>query len=140
MQDFHVRGQDARHFSSLSPISSIQPDSTGGSIHAQDAATGELRGSFLDAQGAAVTTVTSLPLAWRHPWTRSHRFRRQVRTRLAAGGVFGTGRGGGHVETQCTVVSAMIDERAIADLPMNGRRYPDLSLLAPGCRKIPGVA
>ncbi|HEY1270870.1 MAG TPA: TonB-dependent receptor, partial [Terriglobales bacterium] len=36
------------------------------------------------------------------------------------------------VETQPSAVSAVIDERAIADLPLNGRRFTDLALLAPG--------
>ena len=36
------------------------------------------------------------------------------------------------VETQPSSISALVDERAIADLPLNGRRFTDLSLLAPG--------
>jgi hypothetical protein len=36
------------------------------------------------------------------------------------------------VDTQPSSISALVDERAIADLPLNGRRFTDLSLLAPG--------
>ncbi|MFB3813022.1 MAG: TonB-dependent receptor domain-containing protein [Terriglobales bacterium] len=36
------------------------------------------------------------------------------------------------VETQPTAVSSVIDERAIAELPLNGRRFSDLALLSPG--------
>ncbi len=35
-------------------------------------------------------------------------------------------------EIQASSVSAMVDDRAIADLPLNGRRFTDLSLLTPG--------
>src|SRR5581483_6341050 len=41
------------------------------------------------------------------------------------------------VETQPSAVSALLDERAIADLPTNGRRYTDLALLAPGVTQDP---
>ena len=41
------------------------------------------------------------------------------------------------VETQPSSVSALLDERAITDLPMNGRRYTDLSMLAPGVTQDP---
>ncbi len=36
------------------------------------------------------------------------------------------------VETNPSAVSTLIDERAIADLPLNGRRFSDLMLLSPG--------
>lgn len=36
------------------------------------------------------------------------------------------------VETQASGASQVIDERAIADLPLNGRRFQDLALLTPG--------
>ena len=36
------------------------------------------------------------------------------------------------VETQPSAVSSLVDERAIADLPLNGRRFSDLMLLSPG--------
>src|SRR5258708_2745928 len=41
------------------------------------------------------------------------------------------------VETQPSAVSALLDERAIGDLPLLGRRYTDLSLLAPGVTQDP---
>jgi hypothetical protein len=41
------------------------------------------------------------------------------------------------VETQPSGVSSMIDERAINELPLNGRRYTDLALLTPGVTQDP---
>ena len=41
------------------------------------------------------------------------------------------------VETQPSAVSALLDERAIENLPLLGRRYTDLSLLAPGVTQDP---
>src|SRR3984885_2779200 len=41
------------------------------------------------------------------------------------------------VETQPSAISALLDERAISDLPLNGRRYTDLSLLTPGVTQDP---
>jgi len=41
------------------------------------------------------------------------------------------------VETQPTGVSSLVDERAIADLPLNGRRFSDLMLLSPGVTQDP---
>ncbi len=41
------------------------------------------------------------------------------------------------VETVPSAVSAIIDEKAINDLPLNGRRFTDLSLLAPGVTQDP---
>src|SRR5438552_3685565 len=41
------------------------------------------------------------------------------------------------VETQPAAVSAVIDERAISELPLNGRRFTDLALLAPGVTQDP---
>ncbi|MBS1851681.1 MAG: TonB-dependent receptor [Acidobacteria bacterium] len=41
------------------------------------------------------------------------------------------------VETQPSAVSAVIDERAIAELPLNGRRFTDLALLTPGVTQDP---
>ncbi len=41
------------------------------------------------------------------------------------------------VETQPAAVSAVIDERAVQELPLNGRRFTDLSLLAPGVTQDP---
>src|SRR5262249_32770029 len=41
------------------------------------------------------------------------------------------------VETQPSAVSAVVDERAIQDLPLNGRRFTDLALLTPGVSQDP---
>jgi hypothetical protein len=41
------------------------------------------------------------------------------------------------VETNPSAVSTLIDERAIADLPLNGRRFSDLMLLSPGVTQDP---
>jgi len=41
------------------------------------------------------------------------------------------------VETKSTAVSTLLDERALADLPLNGRRFSDLMLLSPGVTQDP---
>jgi hypothetical protein len=41
------------------------------------------------------------------------------------------------VETQAATVSAVIDEQAIDELPINGRRFSDLALLTPGVTQDP---
>jgi len=41
------------------------------------------------------------------------------------------------VDTKTSAVSTLIDERAIADLPLNGRRFSDLMLLSPGVTQDP---
>ena len=41
------------------------------------------------------------------------------------------------VESQPSGLSALIDERAINELPLNGRRYTDLALLTPGVTQDP---
>ena len=41
------------------------------------------------------------------------------------------------VETVPSAVSTVIDERAISDLPINGRRFSDLALLTPGVTQDP---
>jgi hypothetical protein len=41
------------------------------------------------------------------------------------------------VETVPSSVSTLIDEKAISELPLNGRRFTDLSLLAPGVTQDP---
>ena len=41
------------------------------------------------------------------------------------------------VDTKTTAVSTLLDERAIADLPINGRRFSDLMLLSPGVTQDP---
>ncbi|MGH9493095.1 MAG: TonB-dependent receptor, partial [Terriglobales bacterium] len=41
------------------------------------------------------------------------------------------------VETQSSEVSSVVDERAISQLPLNGRRFSDLALLTPGVTQDP---
>jgi hypothetical protein len=41
------------------------------------------------------------------------------------------------VETQASGVSSLVDERAIRELPINGRRFSDLALLTPGVNQDP---
>jgi hypothetical protein len=41
------------------------------------------------------------------------------------------------VDTKTAAVSTLLDERAIADLPLNGRRFADLILLSPGVTQDP---
>jgi hypothetical protein len=41
------------------------------------------------------------------------------------------------VDTKTSAVSTLLDERAIADLPINGRRFSDLMLLSPGVTQDP---
>jgi len=41
------------------------------------------------------------------------------------------------VETQPSAISSVLDERAITDLPLNGRRFTDLVLLTPGVTQDP---
>jgi hypothetical protein len=41
------------------------------------------------------------------------------------------------VDTQSSSVSTLLDERAIGDLPLNGRRFSDLMLLSPGVTQDP---
>ena len=41
------------------------------------------------------------------------------------------------VETQPSAVSTLLDERALNDIPLNGRRFSDLALFSPGVTKDP---
>ena len=41
------------------------------------------------------------------------------------------------VETQPSAVSTLLDERALNDVPLNGRRFSDLALFSPGVTKDP---
>ena len=41
------------------------------------------------------------------------------------------------VETQPSAVSTLLDQRAVSDLPLNGRRFSDLALLSPGVTQDP---
>ena len=41
------------------------------------------------------------------------------------------------VETQPSAVSALLDERAVNDFPLNGRRFSDLAMFSPGVTQDP---
>ena len=41
------------------------------------------------------------------------------------------------VEPQTSTVSTLLDERAVNDFPLNGRRFPDLALFSPGVTQDP---
>ncbi len=41
------------------------------------------------------------------------------------------------VETKATAVSTVLDERALSDMPLNGRRFSDLALFSPGVTQDP---
>jgi hypothetical protein len=41
------------------------------------------------------------------------------------------------VETKTSAVSTVLDERALADIPLNGRRFSDLALFSPGVTQDP---
>lgn len=64
----------------------------------------------------------------------------QVDFRLSVGGAKETVTVSGApplVETQPSAVSALLDEKTIEGLPLNGRRFTDLALLAPGVTQDP---
>ena len=151
----------------------------GGDLQAQDASTGALRGTVMDAQGAAITAADIVAIRADtgiryHSATDSEgRFKLdllppgeysaraeaegmlpqnspsiRVETGAATELAFKLVVAGGKetvtvsdapplVETQPSAVSALVDERAIGDLPLLGRRYTDLSLLAPGVTQDP---
>ncbi|PYX28412.1 MAG: hypothetical protein DMG80_16720 [Acidobacteria bacterium] len=151
----------------------------GGVLRAQDASTGALRGTVVDAQGVAITAadviVIRLDTGIRfHGATGSDgRFKLDLLppgeysaraeaegmlpqnsppVRVEVGGTtelaFKLAVAGAKemltvsdapalVETQPSAVSALLDERAIGNLPLLGRRYTDLSLLAPGVTQDP---
>src|SRR5436309_3045855 len=151
----------------------------GGDVQAQDASTGALRGTVMDAQGAAITAADIVAIRADtgiryHDATDSEgRFKLdllppgeysaraeaegmlpqnspsiRVETGAATELAFKLVVAGGketvtvsdaapRVETQPSAVSALVDERAIGDLPLLGRRYTDLSLLAPGVTQDP---
>src|SRR6266478_7531437 len=151
----------------------------GGDWQAQDASTGALRGTVVDALGAAITGADIVAIRADtgiryHGATDSEgRFKLdllppgeysaraeaegmlpqnsppiRVETGAATELAFKLVVAGGKetvtvseapplVETQPSAVSALVDERAIGDLPLLGRRYTDLSLLAPGVTQDP---
>jgi hypothetical protein len=146
---------------------------------AQDASTGALRGSVMDAQGAAITAADIIAIrvdtgVRYHAATNSEgRFTLDLlppgeysaraeaegmlpqgspRVRVEVGAatelVFKLTVAGSRemvsvsdapamVDTQSSTVSALVEERAIEGLPLMGRRYTDLSLLAPGVTQDP---
>ena len=146
----------------------------GSALLAQDASTGALRGTVLDAQGAAITAADIVAIRvdtgirYHSATDAEGRFKLDLlpageySARAEAEGMlpqnspiirveigaatslsFQLAVAGAKesltvsdapplVETQPSAVSALVDERAIGDLPLPGRRYTDLSLLAPG--------
>ena len=146
---------------------------------AQDASTGALRGSVLDARGAAVTNAdivaicvetgvryhTATDVAGRYvmdllpPGNYSARAEaegmspqlspvmkveigaaEQLTFRLTVAGPRETVTVAAEPErvaTSPTAVSQVLDEQAIASLPLNGRRFTDLLLLTPGVSQDP---
>jgi hypothetical protein len=146
---------------------------------AQDASTGALRGTVLDAQGKAMTNAdivaicvetgvryhTATDAAGRFvvdllpPGNYSTRAEaegmspeispvikvevgatRQLAFKLAVAGPKETVTVSGApstVDTSPTGASALIDESAIVNLPLEGRRYTDLALLTPGVTQDP---
>ena len=146
----------------------------GSALIAQDASTGALRGTVLDAQGAAITAADIVAIRvdtgirYHSATDAEGRFKLDLlppgeySARAEAEGMlpqnspiirveigtatslsFQLAVAGAKesltvsdapplVETQPSAVSALVDERAIGDLPLPGRRYTDLSLLAPG--------
>ncbi len=151
----------------------------GGVLRAQDASTGALRGTVVDAQGAAITAADIVAIRvdtgirYHGATGADGRFKLDMLPpgeysaraeaegmlsqnspviRVEVGGAtelaFKLAVAGGKetvtvsdapplVETQPSAVSALVDERAIGDLPLLGRRYTDLSLLAPGVTQDP---
>ncbi|HVM92135.1 MAG TPA: TonB-dependent receptor [Terriglobales bacterium] len=151
----------------------------GGLAWAQDASTGALRGSVLDAQGAAVMSAdvvlisvdtgiryhAATDLAGRFvldllpPGTYSARAEAEgmspqvspaikvevgaaqwLTFRLSVAGPQETVTVSGTppiVDPSPTGSSVLLDERAIADLPLGGRRYTELLLLTPGVTQDP---
>ena len=147
--------------------------------HAQDAATGAIHGTVLDASGRRVAkasvvavnvatgtrvfttsdnegrfAVESLPPGEYFVRAVADGMSAQITPQLHVdvGGAseieFRLAVAGAHeqitvsaapatVDTQATAVSTLLDERAIADLPLNGRRFSDLMLLAPGVTQDP---
>ncbi|HSA91483.1 MAG TPA: TonB-dependent receptor [Terriglobales bacterium] len=142
--------------------------------HAQDAATGAIRGTVLDAAGARVPGAKVTAIHVHTAVTRSTRtdsegqfwlqllLPNEYEVHVSADGMRSERRTGLHVEVGAVVelefrlavagpepvvtvegdaplvetrpqaVSAVIDRRAIEELPLDGRRYTDLALLTPG--------
>ncbi|HXE89558.1 MAG TPA: TonB-dependent receptor [Terriglobales bacterium] len=146
---------------------------------AQDAATGAIRGTVLDAAGAriagakvtAINTHTAVARTTRTDaqgefWVQLL-LPNEYEVHVSADGMRGERRTGLHVEvggvlelefrlavagpepvvtvegdaplveTRPQGVSAVIDKRAIEELPLDGRRYTDLALLTPGAIQDP---
>jgi hypothetical protein len=148
--------------------------SLAGTVQAQDASTGAIRGTVSDVGGGqvagATVVVVNAATGFRYSVTSDAEGRfvldllppgeysaraesvgmspqvtprlrvevggaTEVEFKLAVAGAKETVTVSGApplVETQPTALSAVIDERAINDLPLNGRRFTDLALLAPG--------
>jgi outer membrane receptor protein involved in Fe transport len=148
-------------------------------VPAQDGSTGALRGTVVDAQGAAITTADVMAVrienglryhvvtdgqgrftfdllppgeyvARAEAITMSPQDSPRVRVevgaaaelnfKLAVAGVKETvtvAESPETAETQASSLSSMVDGRAITELPLNGRRFTDLSLLTAGVTQDP---
>jgi len=150
-----------------------------GCLRAQDASTGALRGTVVDAHGAAISGADIIAirvdtgLRFHGATDDQGRFKldllppgeysaraeaegmlpqnspavrvevgaaTSLAFKLAVAGVresLTVSEAPPLVETQPSAVSALLDDRAISSLPLLGRRYTDLSLLAPGVTQDP---
>jgi hypothetical protein len=147
-------------------------------LSAQDAATGAIRGTVLDATGSRIPqasiVVVNTGTGTRHTATSdaegtftlelppgdysarvvaqgmSPQVTPQLHVDVGAAAVFEfrltiasahenvTVSGApALVETQPSAVSTLLDERALNDFPLNGRRFSDLALLSPGVTQDP---
>jgi hypothetical protein len=148
-------------------------------IHAQDSATGALRGTVLDPSGSRIPQATivlvNVATGARHSTASdgAGRFTFELlppgdyTTRVSAEGMspqlspqlhidvgaaaeleFHLAVAGAQenvtvssepavVETKPSAVSTLLDERAIGDFPLNGRRFSDLALFSPGVTQDP---
>src|ERR1035438_6799140 len=130
----------------------------------QDASTGALRGVVLDAQGAVITNADIVAIRVEtgiryHSATDSARAEAEamspqisplIRVEIGAATLLTfklmvagpketvtVSEAPRTLEMNPSSVSALVDEKAIKDLPLNGRRFTDLLLLMPGVTQDP---